>query len=396
MNRRVFLRRSLLAAPALALARRGFAEAPLRPSPPSAWSERKIVFREQREGIAAVQNFTSAAEPLDHGAWRIWLSVSGNQPPTFNVGFAEGIPGEEMKVTWAVLSPGEPADAPLAFGGLPEGWWPKQGVHLRLQDGRHRLYFWAHGQGIVRYLAAESDDGRRYRVVNAHAACLYHPADRAVSGEASVQAGLTRRAKKQLQLGEGETAAPASLIVNDATNVYQLPDGSFELYTAANLEVDKTDPRYVAHDNTPGWVRVIDRLTSPAGLQWSGRQRVIQRTDSEPADLQHYYLAVTHTERGRLGMLGHYRVSAQTMDLEWCSSADGITWERPDSTPWLPRSAPLTLPDSYGIYAPHALVQHAGQWHLFYTGTTDAHNHKDSHGPAQRAILHTSTSSPWA
>jgi hypothetical protein len=40
-------------------------------------------------------------------------------------------------------------------------------------------------------------------------------------------------------------------------------------------------------------------------------------------------------------------------------------------------------------------VQHEGRWHLFYTGTNDAHNHKDSHGPYRRAILHTSIESPW-
>ncbi len=79
----------------------------------------------------------------------------------------------------------------LSLGNLPTGWHPKQGVHLRLKDGRHRLYFWAHGEGIVRYLAADSDDGRRYTIMNALSPCIYHPADRTVDGTEAVKAGFS-------------------------------------------------------------------------------------------------------------------------------------------------------------------------------------------------------------
>lgn len=341
-----------------------------------------------------VQNFTSSAEPLDGDAWRLWISVSGDVP--FNVGYAEGMPGEKMRQIFAELSPGEPADAPLAIGNLPEGWRPKQAVHLQLPNGKHRLYFWAHGKDIVRYLVADSDDGRRYRVVDPLRACLYHPADRAVGGKAAVEAGLRRRAKRVAKPEAGEPLAPGALIVNDATTVHQLPDGTFELFTAALVEVDKADPRYIAHDNVAGLIRVIDRYTSEDGLRWTDRRRVIERDERDPIDLQHYYLGVTHTERGRIGLLGHYRVGAQTMDLEWCSSPDGVKWDRPARTPWVPRGEPLALPDSYGIYTARHLVQHGGKWHLFYTGFNEAHNHKDSHGPTTRAILHTTIDALWS
>ncbi|MCY2989044.1 MAG: hypothetical protein NTY19_14410, partial [Planctomycetota bacterium] len=55
--------------------------------------------------------------------------------------------------------------APLAIGNLPPEWRPVQVVYLRLRNGHHRIYFWAHGPGVVRYVAAESEDGRRYRVL---------------------------------------------------------------------------------------------------------------------------------------------------------------------------------------------------------------------------------------
>ncbi len=384
MNRRTFLKLTSAAAPLFARAQ----------SIPPAWSAKTVVLQsEEIPGGGLVQNFTSAAEPLAEASWRLWISVSGNVP--FNVGIAEGVPGEKMTVHMAALSSGEPADAPLAIGNLPEGWRPVQGVHLHLRNGRHRLYFWAHAKDVVRYLAAKSENGRRYRVLDPLRPCIYHPSDRAVDGPALTAAGLNRRAARQAKPAPGEPLAPSMLITNDATNVYQLPDGSFEMFTVALQEVGKDDPRYMAHDNTPGWVRVIDRLRSDDGLRWGDRRRVIVPDAEDPVDQQFYYLSVTHTDRGRVGMLGHYRVQAQTMDLERCFSDDGLTWHRSARAAWLPRSAPATLPDSYGIYAPHELVHHGGKWHLFYTGVNDAHNHKDAHGPRTRAVMHATIESPW-
>src|SRR5690606_39102613 len=195
-----------------------------------------------------------------------------------------------------------------------EGWHPVQVVTLRLRDGRTRLYFWAHGEAgetgardgkVVRYLAADSEDGRAFHVVNAATPCLYHPADRAVDGAALVEAGLDRQAKRKAAPAPGETLAPARLISNDATNVYQLPDGSFEMYSVALVQVDKDDPRHAPQDNIPGRIRVIDRYTSEDGLNWGDRRRVVEPDGNDPQDLQFYYLSVTHTESGRVGLLGH-------------------------------------------------------------------------------------------
>lgn len=354
--------------------------------PRHSWNKHGVVLASDASGL--IQNFTSVAEPLGGGRWRLWFSLSGAGVAK-NVGFAEGRPGGPMKRVVAVLSPGEPVDAPLAIGNLPEGWRPVQSVHIPLPGGRHRLYFWAHGPKVVRYLAAESDNGHRYRVLDPHRACLYHPSDRAVDGDTARAAGLTRLADKKAARPAGEPAAPAALVSNDATNVYRLPDGSWEMYSVGLLEVAKDDPRWIAHDNCPGWVRVIDRYTSADGLTWGGRQRVIVPDAKDPPDQQFYYLAVNPTPVGRVGLLGHYRCGAQTMDLEICFSRDGVTWDRPRREPWIPRGAPGE-PDSYAIYANHAAVRDDGRWHLFYTAANDAHNHKDSHGPPTRAVMHAS------
>lgn len=366
------------------------------PCAPTAWTKRGVVVRHAGAPPGGlIQNFTSPAEPLAGDRWRLWCSVSGKEDVPKNIGFAEGAPGEALTPIYATLSAGEPdAAAPLAIGNLPSGWRPVQAVHVRLKDGRHRLYFWAHAKGVARYLAADSADGRAYRVVDPLRPCIYHPSDRAVDGAAAVAAGLSRFAKRKAAPVNGEPLAPAALISNDATNVYQLPDGSFEMYSVALVEVAKDDPRYMPLDNIPGLIRVMDRYVSADGLRWEGRRRVLAPDADDPHDLQFYYLSVTHTARGRVGILGHYRLEAQTIDMEWCFSEDGIHWQRPARQPWLARGD-ASQPDSYILHAPHALVERDGAWWLFYTGGNFAHNHRHSHGTPDRAIMLATTPSIW-
>lgn len=299
-----------------------------------------------------------------------------------------------MKKVPAALSPREPGDELLAIGNLPEGWRPVQPVHLQLKNGRHRLYFWVHGPEIARYLAAESEDGRRYRVLDPLRPVLYHPNDRAAHGVASPDGVLFRATQNPGRPVEEPPASPP-LISNDATNVYQLPDGSFEMYSVALVRVPKSDPAYVAEDNAPGLLRVIDRYTSEDGWHFANRRRVIQRDTADPVDQQFYYLSVTYTSKGRVGLLGHYRCRAQTMDLEWCFSRDGLDWNRPLREPWLVRGE-APAPDCYGIYAGHSLVKQGGRWFLFYTGVNSSHNGKHAFGKARQVVMLATADSIWA
>lgn len=365
-----------------------------RPCSPASWKKHGIVLEgvEPWEGDR-IQNFTSPAEPLEGGRWRIWYSGRGGKEG-FTIGCAEGRLGGPMRKVRMQCSPGEAPDAPLAVGHLPEGWRPTQVVHIHLRNGKHRVYFWAHGPRILRHLVADSEDGRRYRVIDPHRPVLYHPADRAAQGIPSPD-GTLLPTKRKMERPANEPAAPSQLISNDSTFVYQLSDGSFEMYSVALVPVPKNDPAYIAHDNAPGFVRVIDRYRSEDGITFTDRRRVVQRDAGDPADMQFYHLSVTHTPEGRMGMLGHYRVEAQTMDLEWCFSRDGLQWERPTRRAWLPRGDE-TQPDSYGIYPPASLVHSGGKWHLFYTGVNSAHNHKHSYGPPRSVIMYASTDSIWA
>lgn len=397
MNRRRFLRAAAASAGALfapsILAGKTDASLPL-PCAPSAWKKHGVLLEaaESWEG-GSIQNFTTVAEPLKGDAWRIWYSA-GDKKTGFTVAYAEGAPGRPWKRIPAELSAGDPADVPFAIGNLPAQWRPTQISHLPLRGGRHRIYFWAHGPGVLRFLAAESDDGRRYRVLNPLRAVLYHPSDRAAWGVASPDGFMIHQTANRERPAD-EPRALTRQISNDATNIYQLPDGTFEMFSVALVQVPKSDPAYMLHDNAPGLLRVIDRYASADGLNFETRQRVIQRDASDPVDQQFYYLAQTLTPKGRVGMLGHYRCDAQTMDLEWCCSRDGVQWDRPQRKAWLPRGEPPAA-DCYGIYGNNRLVQHGGKWHLFYTGVNSAHNGKQSHGQPRQVVMYATTDSIWA
>lgn len=374
-----------------------------KPSHPLKWTKLGLAIEpteEWEEGY--IQNFNSPAEPLGNGRWRIWYGVNPPAPHQPNIAIAEGEPGKRMTKHQAVLTEESPADAPLAIGNLPAGWRPVQPVHIRLNDGRHRLYFWVHAPKyrIVRLLAADSSDGRRYTVIDPYHPCVAHFHDRAVEFEGVTPSGLklsgkSAELKQRFPRPAHEPPVAPELICNDGTSIYQLPDGSFEMFAISLISLEKGDPRWASNDNLAGYVRVIDRLVSKDGLQWSGRQTVVKPDALDPIDQQFYYLNVTHTKKGRVGMLGHYRVKDQTMDLEWCYSKDGIHWERPyRNRPWLARGWP-DAPDCYAIYPGTSIVADQNRWWLFYTGCNYIHNHKQSYGEPRSVVMAASTQSLW-
>lgn len=374
------------------------------PSHPQRWIKRGTVIEPNQSWEGEfIQNFNSPAEPLGNGRWRIWYCVNPPLPDLPNIAVAEGIPGESMEKHQAVLTEGKPADSSLSIGNLPDGWRPVQPVHIKLKDGRHRLYFWVHAynQRIVRMLVADSTDGKRYRVVDPHRPCMYHFHDRAVefvgvtpSGQKLIE--KSEEEKKRFPRPKNEPAALPELICNDGTSVYQLNDGSFEMYVISLISLAEGDPRWAHNDNLAGYIRVMDRLISKDGLHWYGRQTVIEADpELDPIDQQFYYLNVTYTPKGRVGMLGSFKAKDQTMDIEWCFSKDGIHWERPyRNRPWIERGWPGT-PDSLGIYPSTQLVYDQDKWWLFYTGCNYSHNMKHSFGELSSVVMLAETDSIW-
>lgn len=320
-------------------------------------------------------NFPSSVELHPNNIWKLWLCTIpvSNKREGFNVGYAilENQILKDVVISKNFSSDKAEENHPLSLVNLPEDWRPLQPIHINLNNGKKRLYFWIHGPDVVRFLAAESNDEINYKVINPYKPCLYHPADRAVETKKTAR-GLVH-IDKQDSRPEYEPVADNSLICNDATNVYMLDDGTFEMFTVELITVDKKDSRYISHDNAAGWFRVIERRVSKDGLSWSPPQRVLEPDKDDPSDLQFYYLSVTHTKDGRIGLLGHYRAEAQTMDIEICFSENGINWKRPFRKPCVPRN--LKRDGLYGIYASNSLIDYNNEFWLFYTAVNYTHNY---------------------
>jgi hypothetical protein len=373
------------------------------PCAPEAWKKHGIVIPPTEPWeLNEIQNFNSTTEILPDDRWRVWYGVNHMDPKAGSkkIVIGEGKIGEPFKKTQAVLTEGDPEDAPLAIGNMPAGWEPVQPVHIHMKNGRHRLYFWVHGRrdGVQRFIAADSDDGRRYRVVNALNPILVTFYDRAIPDIDPVKGtrwGLRGNMPRRRSRPADEPLVSVDQITNDGATVYQLPDGSFEMYAQSLVSIAEGDKRWMKHDNLPGLIRVIDRFVSQDGLHWEQRTRVLEPDEKDSSDTQFYHLTVTHTDRGLVGLLGHYYVKDQYMHLEWCYSKDGLTWERPIRDEWVKRGPPGT-PDSFIIYPGRDIVKRDGRWYFFYTGNNYGHNGKVSHGPPQGVIMCASTPDIWA
>ena len=317
--------------------------------------------------------FPSTVETMPDDGWRIFYSEVTARPegaPLFRIGFAEGRLGEMRRHDFATQPEHATGDA-MVIGNLPDGWRPVQPIHLLL-DGVHRLYFWAHcpEQGIVRFLAAESANGQTYNVIDPGRPCLYHFCDRATPVHNPALKGLTWNTHAAERPPEEPEADPG-LICNDATTLYQLRDGSFEMYSVALKPAPKGTPAYIPWDNCAGYRRYIRRWTSGDGLTWRPDGVAIDFDEEDPPYIQFYYLSVRQREDGsRAGILGRYNVLEQTLGLERCESPDGRHWLRKHrQTPLVPRG---TLELSLEAACQPAVLRN-GEAYIFYGCSNSTH-----------------------
>jgi hypothetical protein len=170
------------------------------------------------------------------------------------------------------------------------------------------------------------------------------------------------------------------------------------MYVQALDPITEKDPRYVPYDNIKNGFRYIDRLTSEDGIRFDKRDRKILVPDKEdPIDTQFYMLTVTHTSRGRVGLLGSYQVRAGSMQMQYVYSQDGIHWERA-RYPWIKNGDPGER-DSVTIYQPASMVFHDKKWWLFYTGVNYTHSTVETIKPGgekRSVVMLATTPSLWA
>ena len=94
-------------------------------------------------------------------------------------------------------------------------------------------------------------------------------------------------------------------------------------------------------------------------------------------------MAVHELDDWRMGMLGHYRCWAQTMDLELCFSRDGLHWNRPLRGGFIPRGG-IDEIDYYSIYPANRLLESGDDWLMLYDGGNWKHNHQLPEGVVTR------------
>ncbi len=325
--------------------------------------------------------FAGAVVEMPGGGYRLYYS--GGHPEEdrlLRLAFAESEDG----VRWSKPDLGQ-----MQFGGEDTNWiWPEgmpDGVSitqpqvLRLGEGDWRMWFWWHGHDVGRmpYVAATSEDGIAWRVIDLDMPHIMHPADREL-GQNSRVAGLTQ-ANTEDKFAADRTMdwmAAKRLRSNDATYVYYNEQTRlFEMYSVWLVPVPDDSDHRTPHDNAPGVSRTIHRRESPDGIAWSDPEMIIMPDEHDPLHQEFYYLAVQPDGDWNIGMLGNYRCWEQTMDLELCFSRDTHRWERPLRGGWVPRGGVADV-DHMHVYATNRLIDRGDHWLLLYRGGNTAHNYK--------------------
>lgn len=326
--------------------------------------------------------FAGAVVPWQ-GGWRLYYSDHGSFPHSK---FRLAVAASEDGLHWRKVKTSSP-DGFIHPAGLPAEESLVQPQAVILPGGRVRIYFWWHGHQInrARYIAAESDNGVDFTIVNLDDPCLFHPSDFNV-GQAGFAAGLTAPVVNEAR--ESERTVPwleaKRRRSNDATFVYYNERlRLFEMYSVWLVPNDPASGRYVPHDNAPQIVRVMHRRTSEDGLLWSDPYLILTPDECDPLDLQFYHLAVQELGEWRLGMLGHYRCWAQTMDLELCFSRDGRHWERPLRGGFVPRGEAHDT-DYYYAYPTSRMIPDGDDWLMLYDGGNYKHNGELPEGVTER------------
>lgn len=215
----------------------------------------------------------------------------------------------------------------IGLTGIPQNMKSAHPVVL-LRNNRYEIFLWLHGNGLVRYVKGESDNGTDFKIVNFDRPCLYHVADAAIN--AGGQGLLTVHESGHAAPDDGRTAAERQrLLSNDATSVFfDEPGQKYVMYSVSLLPSSNFPERRVAHDNAAEFIRVIHRRQSVDGLTWSDASIVLFPDSADPVDLQFYSMPVAPVDDYYVGLLGYYPAGAQTLDLELAVSTDNQNWQR--------------------------------------------------------------------
>ena len=316
------------------------------------WQKQGVVLRhtEDWENGKALTIFPSTV--LDCGKQRrFYYSLNAFSDHNYNLALAEQ--NRKGKITKHLLQ--RDCEGYFTLTGLPEEFRPLQANVLRLSRNDWRMYFWAHnhvGGRHVRFMVASSRNGLNWQMLpDSQAIAFCHHGD-----------VLCQQGKWPLQRQ-----------CNDATTIYQRPDRSWELYSAALMYYPAGQQCPDNKDMREKLIRMIQRWTSPDGNSWSTPEVIILPDDQDPADLQFYYLTSTDLESYRFGLLGRYNSRVRQLTIEPVWSLDGRSWQRPYRENCLP-----LLEDAQKVYmvVPAQQLLRAGDTlTLYYSICNYDHSH---------------------
>ena len=246
---------------------------------------------------------------------------------------------------------------------------------VRLGENHWRMYLWGceNGTRLWSMLAADSDDGLHWKIINDGKAMLFHPPIPEAGPLLCDVARQLRRDPEEYERTQGLIIR--KLQANDSSVVYYDPNKGFEIFHQYLLDNKPEGGRYADVPwNSASFLRVMARRTSDDGIAWSDPEFLIWPDAKDPWDLQFYNMPVSNYAGWRIGLLGHYRTEAGQQDcyVELAFSRDGHKWSRPLHGAWFRGKH---KEDTGCVYpAGEALVDMGDHWRLYYTGSSTTHD----------------------
>ena len=246
---------------------------------------------------------------------------------------------------------------------------------VRLGKNHWRIYFWGceNGTRLWAQMAADSEDGLHFKVLNDGEGQLYHPPLPECGPLLTEVAKKLRRDPQEYE--REQTLRVNRLQSNDATHAYYSDAHGFEMFHQYLVENKPEGGRVVdVPYNCPAFLRTIVRRRSEDGIHWSNPEFLVWPDEKDPWDQQFYNMPVSDYAGWRIGMLGHFRTEAnrQTCFIELAFSRDGSEWSRPLRGHWFEGSQPE---DNGGAYpSAEGLVDMGDHWMVYYTGVGTGHD----------------------
>ena len=258
---------------------------------------------------------------------------------------------------------------------------------VRLAENHWRYYFWGCevGTRLWSLLAADSEDGLHFKVINDGQGLLYHPPLPECGPLLCEVAKELRRDPEEYE--REQTLRINRLQSNDASTVYYDPNRGFEIFHQYLVENPVEGGRVVdVPYNCPAFLRTISRRRSDDGIQWDDPEFLVWPNEKDSWDLQFYNMSVCDYAGWRIGLLGYFRTEAsqQTCFVELAFSRDGSQWSRALRGHWFEGAQ---KEDHGGIYpGGDGLIDDGDHWLLYYTGIQAGHDVVDESNFRQSSL----------